>query len=358
MIKMESVISGICDSGFYDFFGTYHLEPSELEILIDKLLEDSDECLFLAKSFESRSKHCIGFLIEVFIDLNYLPIIDLLANNSGLKLSYTDKDLFDLFYNMEFLVWLNDFKFHDVILKYFDKISDRDKYEICFNLNQIKNKSAIILLLKLSKILDEDNNYYKCDFSPKGVERLRENLVTLERLENQFEFMFSLEFQIEASSSVDNRMIDDEDDFLNEIYKKEEESFEKSNLNEKKELNDYKDNKDKIIISKVKRLLKGKEIDVRFRSKVNDVGAFNGERSSFTCNLFTNEKITAREIANLFGNKSILYLSGNTKINGKDVFYENAAWYKMNNEMPEEDKVFFGDPSIVKFRVYNVIKNY
>ena len=58
----------------------------------------------------------------------------------------------------------------------------------------------------------------------------------------------------------------------------------------------------------------------------------------------------------MFKNKSILYLSGNTTVNGKDIFYENAAWYRSNEDMPTENKIFFNDPDIVKFRVYNVIQ--
>ena len=299
------------------------IEPSEIEIFqhsvelncLNELIKKTEELWILENLF------------EIATNINYIPVQQNLITHLGqiacnLNHIIDNKNNYDYFVVSfsKFLIKLNNKKGMDFLTENFHKLSEKNQAEICFDLDQkIKNRTALKTLLILYNMLSNSNKYYDTKYKNSNILVLKDHLTNLNKLKKQCDSgtIFSIEIQMTYYEKID------------------------------------KDN----IFNKLKKILNKKNMWIIFRSSDENIGAFLEERTSLNFDLFTNKNITAKEIAELFGNKSILYLSGETEIDGKKIFYENAAWYKTNENMPIQDKIFWNEPRIAKFRVYNVINN-
>ncbi len=315
-----------------------------LEIAFLKKYYGVNPIINLLQSDFGQTYEAVGFndvfklINEIALNINYLPIMDYwvyIINTINKKVySYKYEITEDYKYQAlrydlddKLYLFLSLLKFNDNRAFYFwsenmDTLSEIDRVSFiedyfCIN-SELSKKCLELLLLKVEKYKKEYLKLWEQSFGKNYFSELK-----MKKEKFKSNVKFSLELHVE---NFDSR-------------------FDKGFPEE--------------LLDKLKIIFKDKGIGVVFRT-TNDylgIGSFSKSRISFDFDLFTNEKITAKEIAYLFGNNSILYLSGNTNINGKDVFYENAAWYRSNEDMPVEDRVFFNDPKIAKFRVYNVINN-
>ncbi len=357
---IENMIVNICESEIDEFIDETLLEPAEISILQNKLLEHKDEYFKIQKYlgyYLSNNDFDLFFLFGVFVNINYLPIIELLMYSLNLKFKEFDNikkskdrvkiDLSSITEYAIYLIKLNNKSGKNFLINSFNKLDDWNKKSTIESLFLINNKLALDTIIKLTGIdsiinktyLDEINSYLK-------------QINLLEKKYNS-KVKFSIEFQLEFCNEENNIVVKNNqvESILNYTYSIE---YEK-NINKNKNI--FINKTKESILNKLNTLINKINIDIIFRSLDDIPVGFSDERYILNFDLFTNKNITAKEIAELFGNKSILYLSGETDINGKKVFYENAAWYQSNENMPIQDKIFWNEPRIAKFRVYNVIDN-